>query len=447
MEKFENKSLSTVAKTIGTLVLIIGALVATLYKGPQIFGIGPLNSILTTHSDWVIGGLLTMICSLIASVFIISQAFVLKKYPTELILMLFYSCCIAILCAISSLVTERDRNSWSLSPRSRLMALIYSGLFGNVFQLCIGSWCIKKKGPFFVVVFQPLGTVIALGVSMFMGEIIYVGSLVGSIIIVVGFFLVIWGKAKEWNKEEKGLESNNKMPLLHDKVNDDRKNSKNNSCSLAITPQSGKATLDPPMHVVDEVQDDVVDIDNALKDEFEKLVTSADAWLCKVHKDLVTKKWMVSFDPTDNMHHCSAIASRSLVEKKKDCTIRHKISKRDIEVDRVKTEVTKKLPPPVSVKGTKVIIHTDHATLRYLLSKKHTKMRLIRWGLLLQQFDFEVKDWEDSENWVADHLSHLKKKAMLKLRDELEIDDTFLNERALAAYQDLIPWFDDFANY
>ncbi|PHT34164.1 hypothetical protein CQW23_25964 [Capsicum baccatum] len=223
MEKFENKSLSTVAKTIGTLVLIIGALVATLYKGPRIFGIGPLNSILTTHSDWVIGGLLTMICSLIASVFIISQAFVLKKYPTELILMLFYSCCIAILCAISSLVTERDRNSWSLSPRSRLMALIYSGLFGNVFQLCIGSWCIKKKGPFFVVVFQPLGTVIALGASMFMGEIIYVGSLVGSIIIVVGFFLVIWGKAKEWNKEEKGLESNNKMPLLHDKVNDDPK--------------------------------------------------------------------------------------------------------------------------------------------------------------------------------------------------------------------------------
>ncbi|PHU02799.1 hypothetical protein BC332_28050 [Capsicum chinense] len=277
MEKFENKSLSTVAKTIGTLVLIIGALVATLYKGPQIFGIGPLNSILTTHSDWVIGGLLTMICSLIASVFIISQAFVLKKYPTELILMLFYSCCIAILCAISSLVTERDRNSWSLSPRSRLMALIYSGLFGNVFQLCIGSWCIKKKGPFFVIVFQPLGTVIALGASMFMGEIIYVGSLVGSIIIVVGFFLVIWGKAKEWNKEEKGLESNNKMPLLHDKVNDDRKNSKNNSCSLAITPQSGKSTIDPPMHVFDEVRDDVVDIDNALEDEFEKLVTSGES--------------------------------------------------------------------------------------------------------------------------------------------------------------------------
>ncbi|KAF3662401.1 putative serine/threonine-protein kinase PBS1-like [Capsicum annuum] len=389
MEKFENKSLSTVAKTIGTLVLIIGALVATLYKGPQIFGIGPLNSILTTHSDWVIGGLLTMICSLIASVFIISQAFVLKKYPTELILMLFYSCCIAILCAISSLVTERDRNSWSLSPRSRLMALLYSGLFGNVFQLCIGSWCIKKKGPFFIVVFQPLGTVIALGASMFMGEIIYVGSLVGSIIIVVGFFLVIWGKAKEWNKEEKGLESNNKMPLLHDKVNDDRKNSKNNSCSLAITPQSGKATLDPPMHVVGEVQDDVVDIDNALEDEFEKLVTSGES-------------------------------SQKL------------------------TGVNKRVE---KYKRTKVIIHTDHATLRYLLLKKHTKMRLIRWGLLLQQFDFEVKDWEDSENWVADHLSHLKKKAMLKLRDELEIDDTFLNERALAAYQDLIPWFDDFENY
>ncbi|KAF3662400.1 putative serine/threonine-protein kinase PBS1-like [Capsicum annuum] len=58
MENFEYKSLSTMAnKTIGILVSIIGALVATLYKGPPVFGISPLNSIVTTPSAWAIGGI------------------------------------------------------------------------------------------------------------------------------------------------------------------------------------------------------------------------------------------------------------------------------------------------------------------------------------------------------------------------------------------------------
>ena len=42
--------------------------------------------------------------------------------------------------------------------------------------------------------------------------------------------------------------------------------------------------------------------------------------------------------------------------------------------------------------GSKIIIYTDHVALKYLLSKKETKPRLIRWVLLLQEFDFEIKD-------------------------------------------------------
>lgn len=49
------------------------------------------------------------------------------------------------------------------------------GLFGNVFQVCIGSWCVRRKGPLFVVMFHPLGIVIAMAASIFMGEIIHVG--------------------------------------------------------------------------------------------------------------------------------------------------------------------------------------------------------------------------------------------------------------------------------
>ena len=57
--------------------------------------------------------------------------------------------------------------------------------------------------------------------------------------------------------------------------------------------------------------------------------------------------------------------------------------------------------------GVKVIIHTDHAALRYLMTKKESKPRLIRWVLLLSEFDVEIRDKKGSENSVADHLSRI----------------------------------------
>jgi hypothetical protein len=58
--------------------------------------------------------------------------------------------------------------------------------------------------------------------------------------------------------------------------------------------------------------------------------------------------------------------------------------------------------------GTKVIIYTDHAALKYLLTKKDAKPHLITWILLLQQFDLETKDKKRVENTVADHLSRMQ---------------------------------------
>ncbi|KAM1533006.1 hypothetical protein ACFX10_006960 [Malus domestica] len=77
--------------------------------------------------------------------------------------------------------------------------------------------------------------------------------------------------------------------------------------------------------------------------------------------------------------------------------------------------------------GTKVIIYTDHAALKYLFTKKEAKPRLIPWMLLLQEFDIEIRDKKGSENVVADHLSR-----MVHEEDAVPIIETFPDEQLMS---------------
>ncbi|GJY35653.1 reverse transcriptase domain-containing protein [Tanacetum coccineum] len=96
----------------------------------------------------------------------------------------------------------------------------------------------------------------------------------------------------------------------------------------------------------------------------------------------------------------------------------------------------------------KSIVYTDHSAIKYVFAKKDAKARLMRWILLLQEFDIEIRDKKGAENLAADHLSRLENPHQNEFENK-EITETFPLEtlRSVALRDNSTPWFADFANY
>ncbi|GKC37043.1 reverse transcriptase domain-containing protein, partial [Tanacetum coccineum] len=143
----------------------------------------------------------------------------------------------------------------------------------------------------------------------------------------------------------------------------------------------------------------------------------------------------------------------------------HKLSSAGLEVDKAKIDVISKLPPPTNVKGVRSFL--GHAVfyrrfikefskisrpitkllekdtpfefdneyqkaleslkekLTYAPMIQDAKPRLIRWILLLQEFNIEIIDRKGTENVTADHLSRLENN---ETSDDSEVDDNFPGE-------------------
>ncbi|GJR17552.1 reverse transcriptase domain-containing protein [Tanacetum coccineum] len=93
---------------------------------------------------------------------------------------------------------------------------------------------------------------------------------------------------------------------------------------------------------------------------------------------------------------------------------------------------------------SKTIVYTDHLALKHLFKKQDAKPRLIRWILLLQEFDIEIKDRKGTENVTADHFSRIENE---EISDDSEVDDNFSRETLMEINTRNEPWFADFANY
>ncbi|KAD3336813.1 hypothetical protein E3N88_32332 [Mikania micrantha] len=97
---------------------------------------------------------------------------------------------------------------------------------------------------------------------------------------------------------------------------------------------------------------------------------------------------------------------------------------------------------------SKTIVFTDHSALRFLFAKKDAKPRLIRWILLLSEFDIEIKDKKGAENVASDHLSRLEDPERSEISEE-EIGDRFPHKVIdfVEAKKQGTPWFTYLANF
>lgn len=221
MEKIVFRSSSSRAKIIGTIVSIAGSLVVVFYEGPTVFSSTssgsfhpPLSSL--PLSNWLIGFSLLVAARVLFSFWSIIVTEVMEIYPAEFIVIFLSSLCGSIMYLPVCLIAEPKPSSWILKSSVAIVAVVYTGVIGKL-MVVVQAWGLRIKGPVYVAIFKPLSIVIAAVMSsLFLGEALTLGSVIGSVIISVGFYAVIWGKARE-----EAVVGDDQRPLLQSRKVDD----------------------------------------------------------------------------------------------------------------------------------------------------------------------------------------------------------------------------------
>ncbi|KAM5566720.1 hypothetical protein ABKV19_015053, partial [Rosa sericea] len=194
------------------------------YKGPSILLVpsSPTQFLFSPqHSNWVVGGLFLVADAFFTSLWYILQASILEKYPAVVFIVFFQCLFTTIQSAAFTVIAIKDANAWALRLDMGLIAILYTGIVATVLRYSLVTWCVWKAGAVYCSMFKPLA--IIFGVIMcfiFLGDSVYLGSLVGAVIIVTGFYAVMWGKARELEKlddEDPSSVDHNKLPLLRNK--------------------------------------------------------------------------------------------------------------------------------------------------------------------------------------------------------------------------------------
>uniref|UniRef100_M1CNG4 WAT1-related protein n=1 Tax=Solanum tuberosum TaxID=4113 RepID=M1CNG4_SOLTU len=169
-----------IAKIIGTLVSLAGVMIMTLYKGAILKNLW--HPIIYIHQgnnvvkeDWVKGSILTIASCITRAIWYIMQVGSTRVR----------------LCP----VLGRDRLTFFELEDNLRVQLNQVGLHTEKISSTIVTDNMEQKGPVFVTMFNPLSTILVALLAYFVfGEKLYMGSIIGAIIVIVGLYLLLWGK-------------------------------------------------------------------------------------------------------------------------------------------------------------------------------------------------------------------------------------------------------------
>ncbi|KAG8367669.1 hypothetical protein BUALT_Bualt16G0097000 [Buddleja alternifolia] len=212
LEKVHLRSLRSVAKIIGTLFCVSGAVVMALLKGPKLLNMEfqPTNSLFIQGGGdtWLLGCLFLFGSTCCWSIWLILQAHVGANYDNPLSLTAWMCLIAAIQSGIVTFIFEPNLKAWKMDTTLEI------------------SSCFLARGPLFSAMFNPLSTVIVTVIAcIFLHEELYIGSLMGALAVVIGLYIVLWGKAKDHEEIE---EETSQMKKQNDQFSD------NISCKIDL---------------------------------------------------------------------------------------------------------------------------------------------------------------------------------------------------------------------
>ncbi|MCL7044311.1 hypothetical protein MKW94_020608 [Papaver nudicaule] len=212
LEVVDIKSTSGSAKVLGTVVSVGGAMVLTLYKGMPITNISDSRETTSIHTTnhlnwlnpynkserWTIGTIALFAGSVFWSSWFLFQAKIGKMYPCQYSSTTIMSFFGAIQSALLSLATNQHYSSWVLKGKMQTITVLYSGIVGTGLSYVGMAYCVKKRGPVFTAAFSPLIQIIVATFDFsILHEQLHLGSVLGSILVIIGLYILLWGKSKE----------------------------------------------------------------------------------------------------------------------------------------------------------------------------------------------------------------------------------------------------------
>ncbi|KAK2393149.1 WAT1-related protein [Trifolium repens] len=214
MEKLNLRTKAGKAKIMGTLTGISGAMVLTFVKGIEIkIGSSHLNLLhhkngvgLNPHAtiskgSTVLGSLCALASAISYASWLIINAKMSEKYPTHYSSTALTSFWASLVSIVFALCFERDFSQWKLGWNIRLLTVAYAGIVVSGAMIVVISWVVHMRGPLFASVFSPLMLVmVALASITMLNEKLYLGTIIGAVLIVCGLYTVVWGKSKEKKK-------------------------------------------------------------------------------------------------------------------------------------------------------------------------------------------------------------------------------------------------------